>query len=580
MQKTLTTAQFKNRLPFETRTPARRGLLFRVLMGLLALWLGCFFGLGAAGIFDLDEGLYSTVARQMVESGNWIVPRVGTQTFYDKPPLFYWCEALGIRVFGESAFAVRLPSAIAAALTALVLWWWCKKQGKERMGWLAAALYVFCPLTFVLAREAVLDSLLTLWLTLAVVAFIEAYRSEGRTKGRAYLALSIAAGLAVMTKGVIGVLLPATMLLFWLWLRRDKTEARRVPWLLMALVVGLIIAPWHLLMWRATGQEFVREYIVHNHVQRFLGKDFAHNAPFWSYAPVLLVGLFPWSVGVPLSWWQGWKARHADGSSLDSALGIWALWAAVVVIFFSISKSKLPSYVLPAVPALCLLIAVRLEALWTKGTGLVRLEAFAVGVVGLLLGGILTFVGVVGWTWRGQSGAMMWAGKPLSPNLVEPIALLSPVMLGLGMILLLGCGWMLLRWKTPFQVVVAGLLMNAGIIAVLAGVGLPIWNAADIAPLHDMARKAIPALEKGDHLVLYRFKPSRPSVRFVVGHAAQVAETGDAAQLQRDLEGTHGGLILTATTQPLPALPFRVHIQAANAAWTLWRCEPVSHPSL
>jgi len=546
---------------------------WHVALALCALGLGCFFGLGNAGIFDLDEGYYATVARQMVESGNYIVPRVGMANFYDKPPLFYWLETIGIHLFGATPFAVRLPSAMAAALTAIALWAWCRKRGQERVGWMAGAFYVFCPLTGVLAHEAVLDALLTLWLTLAMIFAIEAYGAEDNSGKKNYFFMAVAVGLAVMTKGVIGVLLPLVTLGVWLLLRRDGNGARRVPWVGAAVIVALIIAPWHLLMWRATGQEFVREYIVHNHIQRFRGEDFKHNAPFWAYLPILLGGLFPWSVWAPLGWWKGFQARTAPRASFESALAMWALWAAVVVVFFSLSKSKLPSYVQPAVPALCLLVAARIDFLWREKLSSGKAEGFALGFVGFLLSAALLFVGAKGWQWRGETSAA-FGGKPLNAQTFAAILALSPTLLLLGAVLLAGSAAMLWSWKAPLRVAKTGTLMGAGLIAVLAGVGLPAWNALDVAPVHDLARQTLPALERGENLILYRLKPGRPSVRFVVGHPSQVFDTNDADVLRATLERKNGGWILAAKSETLPPLPFSLRQQSESGRWALWKCEP------
>lgn len=545
----------------------------RFALAAFALWLGCFFGLGAAGVFDLDEGLYTSVARQMVESGNWVVPRVGLETFFDKPPLFYWCEAVCVRVLGATSFAVRLPSATATALTALALWWWCRRRANERTGWIAAALFLSCPLAFGLARQAVLDSLLTLFLSLAVLAWIEANGSEGREQKRAYLWMAVAMGCAVMTKGIIGALLPGAALVLWLLLRREEDAVRRVPWLLMLGIIALINAPWHIAMWRATGHEFVQQYIIHNHVDRFLGKDFKHNAPFWTYLPVLLVGMFPWSVLVPLSWWRGWNARRANRSQPDMALAMCALWAAVVFVFFSISKSKLPSYVEPAVPALCILIAARLEALWSRKEAIATPEAFVLSVLGTLLGIILLVVGAMGLLWRGMiNGTVL--GRMIAPKAVSLVCALSPITLCVGAALLLGCAAMTANRAHIARLVGIGTAMGAFLIGTLAGVGLPIWNAREIAPLHDLARQSLPDLNRGRQLVLFAFKPGRPSVRFVVGHPAQITATADANEMRAVLRKARGGLILTKREQVLPPLPFPVRIEASNQGWTLWNCAP------
>ena len=545
----------------------------RNLAGILAvagLYFGCFFGLGNAGLFDLDEGYYGTVARQMVESGNWIVPRVGMDVFYDKPPLFYWAEAIWMGLLGITPTAARLPSALATGSTALALWWWCKRAGRERMGWVAAALFLFCPLTYTLSHEAVLDAMLTLFQTLAVMAALEADATDGRERRRAYLLMAVAVGLAVMTKGVVGLLLPGVALALLWALRRDRATWRGVPWGWMALLFVVIVAPWHVAMWRATGQEFVQEYIVHNHIERFLGRDFGHNAPIYAYLPVLLVGMFPWSLMAPLAWWRSWRARLAE-EPFERALFGWAVWAAVVLVFFSVSRSKLPSYVQPSVPALCLLVAARLDAVWGGKSLLARGEAWAVGVVGALLGALILAVGAQGWAWRGAAAAT-FAGRVVNAKTAVPIALLAPATTAMGAILLVGTALLVWGWQRPPSLVRAGVLMNALLCVILAGVGLPIWNRHDTAPLHDLARQTLPDLGAGRQLVLYRLKPGRPSVRFVVGHPAQVGTAYDEAALRALLLRSRGGLIIAPDDLPLPALPFPARVRQRLPGWTLWEC--------
>ncbi len=613
---------------------APRERTLRVAGAGIALYFGCFFGLSGAGLFDLDEGYYGTVARGMVESGNWIVPRVGLDVFYDKPPLFYWCEALAMRLMGFIPTAARLPSAIATALTAMALWWWCKRMGRERMGWIAAALFLFCPLTFTLSHEAVLDALLTLFQTLAVMAILEAdavgeygkpeagqnrsalslrgepWRPEESTPGsssvpngpqsldssgrqgsprndrarlsphalqenmrrRAYLLMALAVALAVMTKGVVGLLLPAvTLALLWS-LRRDRAAWRGVPWGWMALVFVVVVAPWHIAMWRATGAEFVQEYIVHNHIERFLGRDFGHNAPPWAYVPVMLVGMFPWSLLAPLAWWRGWRARLAQ-EPFERALFGWAVWAATVLVFFSVSRSKLPSYVAPAVPALCVLVAARLDAAWASRGAIAKGEAWGVGLVGALLGALLLAVGALGWTWRGATVVTL-AGHDVAAKTAVPIVLLAPATTLMGTLLVLGTAAMLWGWKRAASVVMGGVLMNALLTVVLAGIGLPIWNRHDIAPLHGLARRTLPDLDAGRQLVLYRLKPGRPSVRFVLGHPAQITNTNDETTLRKVVLNGRGTLILAPDTLPLPSLPIPVRVRETAPGWTLWECPP------
>jgi 4-amino-4-deoxy-L-arabinose transferase-like glycosyltransferase len=177
---------------------ARRNRIPLLILAIV-LWLGCFHGLNAAGIFDRDEGLYATASRQMLESGDWIVPRTGPEVRFAKPPLIYWFQAPAIYLLGPTPVAARLPSALAAALTALALWWWARRHGAKRAGWLAAMIYVLCPLAMGLARQGIIDSLLALCLTLTIIGWIEAYQGDRRW----YLLMAAGASFATLAKSVL-----------------------------------------------------------------------------------------------------------------------------------------------------------------------------------------------------------------------------------------------------------------------------------------------------------------------------------------------------------------------------------------
>ncbi len=549
------------RLPLATLLP--------VGLPVIAIVLGCFFGLGAAGLFDLDEGLYATAARQMVESGDWLVPRVGTGAFFDKPPLTYWLQALSMKVFGFTPLAARFPSALAAALTAWLLWRWAKSRGLERIGWLALLVYPLCPLTMGLARQAIMDSLLTLWLTLAVIGWIEGYTRDRRW----YLLMAAGAGFATMTKGLIGLLLPGGALVLWIALRRDWTELRRIPWLPALGVYLLIVLPWHIAVWQTSGDQFVREYIIRHHVRRFLGQEFGHVAPFWYYIPLLLAGMYPWSAFVPIIGWQSLSGWRCDREKLCCAWAMWAFWAAVVMVFFSLSKSKLPGYVLPAVPALCLLVAVRLQSLWTVRSGLRPAEAALMGFTALLLGAVFALAGVVGWQWR-QSPIATLMGKPVPTEVTQAVAHMAPFALMLAGLFVLSVVFMFARWSSTPRVVGTALLFGLLFAFLIGHDGLPRWNSYDIAPLHRLGYALIPELQRGEHVLVYAFEPSRPSLRFVMGHPAQIAEPGNREQLLEAMGTLSRVYILAEKRNPPPSdLPCRLVKEREDGRWVIYRCE-------
>lgn len=561
------------------------------------LWFTCFFELGRVDLIDLvDEGLYSSVARQMVETGDWITPRVGTVAIFDKPPLMYWSQAVFMRLLGFTPFAARLPSSIAASLTALLLYYWAKKKGISQAGWLAAVFYVLCPLTALgLARLSMMDSILTLWLTLAVIGWIEGY--QGNRKG--YLLMAAAVGLATMTKGIIGILLPGAGFLVWLLIRRDWQEFRRFPWLIALCIFILLVFPWHFAAWQINGDEFFQEYIMRHHVQRFLGQGYTntgsdllyknnlllHNLPFWYYLPVTFLVMFPFSVFVPAAWWRGLRAWRSEKRSLDCAMSIWVLWTIIVIGFFSVASSKLPSYVLPALPALVLLAAWRLDSIWQTKKRLSITESIILCIAGGLLGIITLVSGILGWQWREQPfPPSQWAkgvGRLFnwkeSQNVdvlwqqLLPITALAPYWILLGAMLLICLISFVIYWRDPPKMVFTTILMGMVMMFVLVHAQLPLW-AGYWTPRKQLGQLTLPALQKQEPLVLYSLKkPQATSLRFVLGHNEQIIETYEPEILQSVLREKGRGYVLTVKDASLPALPGKFQQEATGGKWILWR---------
>jgi 4-amino-4-deoxy-L-arabinose transferase-like glycosyltransferase len=556
-----------------------------ILMGFI-LWFVCFYNLGTLDLIDgIDEGLYASASRQMIDSGDWVTPRMGRQrdAFFDKPPLLYWCQSFFIRVFGPTPLAARLPSALAAFLTALTMYYWAKRRGAMRVGWVAATLFVLCPLVALgLARVAMLDSLLTFWFTLTVVGWVEGYGGNRK----AYLLMAAAMGLATMTKGLIGFLLPSMAFCIWLIMRRDRKALGEVPWVAVLSVFLLLVLPWHVAAWWANGDLFLREYIVRQHFIRFLGQDFGHAEPFWYFLPVLALAMVPASAFVPIAWWRGLRGWRSERQSLSCAMAMWALWAVVVMLFFSVSRSKLPNYILPALPALVLLVAWRLDLLWQAKRGLSTFESGLLIVVGGVLGIFFLVVGWFGWQWRSQPASPSWFAKSLgglfawkedSQNIevlwrkLTPITELAPHWIALGGVLLLGSAMFLLFWRNTRQTVVSALSLSLALIILAVHFGMPAWINSDTAPINELGRRALPGLQRGEPLVLYALHPKRPSLRYTLGYQDQLTETFSPDVLQSVMTGAGHGYILTANDVSLPPLSGTLQQAAAAGRWALWR---------
>jgi hypothetical protein len=559
--------------PETHRSSVRARLLTFAFLGVV-LWVGCFSALNKSELNDsVDEGMYATAARWMVDTGNWLTLRgLGAEIVFDKGPLTYWCQAVSTRLLGATPVAVRLPSALAAALTALALWQWARRRISERAGLLAAALYALCPLTVGLARLAMTDSLLTLWLTLTFIGLIEGYRSDRR----GYLLAAAGAGLATLTKGVIGFLLPGAVMGLWLLVRRDFRELRRVPWLGAVSLFLLLVLPWHLAMWWAHGNAFIQEYFVRRHLQRFLGQGYKFSFPFWFYLPVLLLGAFPFSVLVPAAWWQSFRHWRSERQELKCAIAMWAVVSLVVVAIFSLSKSKLPQYAQPALPALSLLVAVRLDASWRAKRGLSVIEAVCLGLTGVLLGELLVASGVLGWQWSAQPAPTLEDSLTIFSFAIKKsafLALLAPQLVILGSVLLMGTVSILSFCKTTARAFSVMILMSMITAVTIAHFARSAWSDYyHSAQLNQLGLQTLPALERGEQLILYDLgSPTRYSLRFLLGHIDQITDTSESGVLLRTEQEHRHGYIITSRNNLLPRGAGTVQKESRAGKWLLWR---------
>lgn len=374
-----------------------------VVAVLAACFAAFFVNLGGAGIFDLDEGLYSAAAREMLLRGDFVVPKVNNTPFFEKPPLAYWAGAASLALCGKNELAVRLPSALASSLTALLVLWLGTRLFGRKAGLYASLAYALSPLVLGEARQLTTDALLALWTTLALAALL--LSMEGG--GRAWVLFGAVCGLGILTKGIVALVLPVLALGVFRALYRPApwpfgNPARLAGAVLLALLVAL---PWHLAAWQQGGEPFIQEYLVKQHIGRFRGGDTAHAAPFWFFVPGYLAGFFPWSffsVGALLRL-RRIAAGPDESGAPEDARRLLRVWFWTVFLFFSASGSKLVSYILPLYPAAALLVGDRLSHPGRRALSRPALAAAAVG--GLLFGAVL-FAGPIAQATRANAETM------------------------------------------------------------------------------------------------------------------------------------------------------------------------------
>jgi len=317
-----------------------------------------FFGLSYFGLVGADEPRYAQVAREMLNRHDWIAPTLNGKPWLEKPVLYYWQAIIAYRIFGVSDWAARIPSAADATLTVIAIYLFLRRfrPGFQLDGALitasAAGVIGF-------ARAASTDMPLASMLTIAMLAWYAWYESRART----YLALSFFfLGLGLLAKGPVAPLLALLIIALFTAATHDFEPLKRTFWIPGIVIFLAVALPWYVAV-QLKNPEFFRVFILQHNLGRFGTNLYHHPEPFWYYLPVVFLALLPWTVFVAVAvsktinvWWTQKKEKKdlRSGEDLNVFLIIWLI---VPVLFFSISQSKLPGYVVPALSAGSLLVS-------------------------------------------------------------------------------------------------------------------------------------------------------------------------------------------------------------------------------
>jgi 4-amino-4-deoxy-L-arabinose transferase-like glycosyltransferase len=330
----------------------RRSTIPVVLLAALSF----FAGLGRGAIGDNDEAFYAESAREMVESGNWITPHFNYEPRFQKPALYYWLTAAVFAITGPDEFSARLFAALAGIGLVLVTTACGRRWYDESVGLLAGAIAATSFGYFALARMSLPDLPLAFCVTFTIWAIFVATLERERNPRQWLLLAAVAAALGFLVKGPLAVVLPALVIAPILLMERRSYNVQFSDIVLATLLFVLIALPWYLAMWALHGTEYLAGFFIGDNFERFATDRFNDPRPWWFYLPIVAGGLLPWTP-LTLAWLSPvlqFLTRRRDVGTLDLRV---LLWAAIPLIFFTLSVGKQPRYILPVLPPLAILLA-------------------------------------------------------------------------------------------------------------------------------------------------------------------------------------------------------------------------------
>jgi 4-amino-4-deoxy-L-arabinose transferase-like glycosyltransferase len=465
---------------FKNQHPAKQWVSDLIL---LTLFLGIFYALwiGSHALFTPDEGRYSEVAREMIVTGDYVTPRLNGVVFLDKPIMYYWLQASAMLMFGIKEWALRFWPALAGVLGCLMTYVAGRMLFNRRSGIIASIVLASSPLYYGAAHYANLDLEVAVFISISLMSFIVAIQSASKHIRDIFLITAyVFAGIAALTKGLIGIAFPGMIIGIWIILSGRWDTFKKMHLFLGLSLFTAIALPWYILVQKAN-PEFFQFFFVKQQVSRFLTTEaFNNRTPGWFYVPIVLGGLFPWCIFVIQAVAQNLKLAWKDRKNHSTELYL-LIWLILIFTFFSFPKSKTVGYILPIFPALALLIGSYLSTCWDKMTkGVFR--------------GLLAFLAL------GIGGAIVCLTIPHTPY--HPALGMTPYLTFSAALLLIASSalifLLLTKPRTSYAFIAVSLTAVAFLLTVAASSG--VINEKTIKPL---AVQIKPIMQPNDEIVAF-----------------------------------------------------------------------------
>ncbi|WP_414619890.1 ArnT family glycosyltransferase [Calothrix sp. CCY 0018] len=513
-------------------------VMLSILWVILVAGIAFFWRLGDFSLIDETEPLFAEASRQMYVTGDWITPYFNGETRFDKPALIYWCQAIAYSIFGVNEWAVRLPSAIAAlGLIGLAFYTLYDHQAKtdDLQGvyhpsrrWLTAglgaAVIALNPEMIAWGRVGVSDMLLTGCMASALLCFFQGYSQpvDSTVKARWYFAFYVLIGLAILTKGPVGIVLPGFIIfLFLVYLGNFWQVVKEIHLLRGMLVISAVSVPWYVLVTLRNGWNFIDSFFGLHNVERFTDVVNGHSAPWYFYFVVVAVGFAPYAVYLPVAMARikFWQRRAWISTERSQQLGLFAFWWFVGVFsFFTIAVTKLPSYVLPLMPAAGILIALLWGDLIVDTSTQTKTSSSTLSPV-LLSSPLMqasgwlnvVFISAVGFAFFKVSSLI--GPDPAAPNFQQMLQRSNLPVLG-GIIWVAAAviiAIFLIRRRYLHLICINLLAFSAFMVLVLTP-AIFVSDASRQLPLKQLSQLAAQVQQPGEEIVMVGFK--KPSVAF------------------------------------------------------------------
>ncbi|MGE3919457.1 MAG: ArnT family glycosyltransferase [Gammaproteobacteria bacterium] len=334
-------------------------------IAILTIVIGIFYALflGSYNLLIPDEGRYAEVVREMLVTHEYLTPKINGVAFLDKPILFYWLQVASVKIFGFNTWALRFWPALLGVFGCIYAYITTRYLFGRRAGLLSAIILSTSPLYFALSHFAHLDLALAVFISSSLFSFLIALNIEHTFERDLMLWLAyVFAGLAVLTKGLIGIVFPVMIVGVWiLFLKRWKLLLQ-MRLLSGIIILSSIVFPWYYLE-QKTNPLFFHYFFVHEQFDRYLTNHFNDLQPIWYYIPVLVVGLFPWILFWIQTLIKTIQAIKRKETGYENRLFL-LLWAFLIFIFFSIPSSKAIGYITPTLPPMAILLGIYFSEQW------------------------------------------------------------------------------------------------------------------------------------------------------------------------------------------------------------------------